>query len=97
MSSHSFSEKQQSQEHWSTPSYRPETFSRHLPFLVSTYFGAPFFSAMSGIVSTIEGLANTVTTKAMAIVDSVFPPERRQELLTKLQQFAIKNPKLSVC
>ncbi|CAD0016026.1 unnamed protein product [Aureobasidium pullulans] len=50
---------------------------------------------MSGIVSTIEGLANTVTTKAMAIVDSVFPPERRQELLTKLQQFAIKNPKLS--
>ncbi|THZ64453.1 hypothetical protein D6C86_02446 [Aureobasidium pullulans] len=73
----------------------PETFSRHLPFLVSTYFGAPFFSAMSGIVSTIEGLANTVTTKAMAILDSVFPPERRQELLTKLQQFAIKNPKLS--
>jgi hypothetical protein len=52
---------------------------------------------MSGIVSTIEGLANTMTTKAMSILDSVFPPERRQELLTKLQQFAIKNPKLSVC
>lgn len=51
---------------------------------------------MSGIISTIEGLANTVTTKAMSIVDSVFPPERRQELLTKLQQFAVKNPKLSV-
>ncbi|KAI5269515.1 hypothetical protein E4T47_07001 [Aureobasidium subglaciale] len=50
---------------------------------------------MSALMSTIEGLANTVTTKAMAIVDSVFPPERRQELLTKLQQFAIKNPKLS--
>ncbi|KAG9953745.1 hypothetical protein KCU85_g1135, partial [Aureobasidium melanogenum] len=50
---------------------------------------------MSGIISTIEGLANTVTTKAMSIVDSVFPPERRQELLTKLQQFAVKNPKLS--
>jgi len=52
---------------------------------------------MSGIVSTIEGLASTMTTKAMSILDSVFPPERRQELLTKLQQFAVKNPKLSVC
>lgn len=51
---------------------------------------------MSGIVSTIEGLASTMTTKAMSILDSVFPPERRQELLTKLQQFAVKNPKLSV-
>ena len=52
---------------------------------------------MSGIVSTIEGLASTMTAKAMSILDSVFPPERRQELLTKLQQFAVKNPKLSVC
>lgn len=51
---------------------------------------------MSGIISTIEGLANTVSTKAMGIVDQVFPPERRSELLTKLQQFAVKNPKLSV-
>lgn len=51
---------------------------------------------MSSILSTIEGLAGTVQQKGMALVDSVFPPERRSELLAKLQQFAVRNPKLSV-
>ncbi|KAL1296511.1 hypothetical protein AAFC00_000020 [Neodothiora populina] len=50
---------------------------------------------MSAVLGKIEGIGNLVASKGKALIDSVFPPEKRSELLAKLQQFAIRNPKLS--
>lgn len=50
---------------------------------------------MSGLLGTIEGLGNTVALKGKSMLDSFFPPEKRSELLAKLQSFAVRNPKLS--
>lgn len=47
-------------------------------------------------MSTIEGFGNTITMKGKALVDSIFPPDKRAALLAKIQAFALKNPKLSV-
>lgn len=53
-------------------------------------------SALSGIMGKIEGLGSAVALKGKAMIDSIFPPEKRNELLAKIQAFAMKNPKLSV-
>jgi hypothetical protein len=53
-------------------------------------------SATSGVLGSIEGWGNWVTTKGMEMLDKVFPPEKRAALLSKLQAFMLKNPKLSV-
>ncbi|GAB7357375.1 hypothetical protein MBLNU459_g8318t1 [Dothideomycetes sp. NU459] len=52
-------------------------------------------SALSGLMGKIEGLGTTVALKGRAMIDSVFPPEKRNELLAKIQAFALKNPKVS--
>lgn len=51
---------------------------------------------MSAILAKIEGVGNLVAAKGKALIDSIFPPEKRAEVLAKLQQFALRNPKLSV-
>ena len=51
---------------------------------------------MSAILGKIEGIGNLVAAKGKALLDGFFPPEKRNELLAKLQQFALRNPKLSV-
>jgi len=51
---------------------------------------------MSAILGKIEGIGNLVAGKGKALLDGVFPPEKRSELLAKIQQFAVRNPKLSV-
>lgn len=51
---------------------------------------------MSGVLGKIEGIGNLVAAKGKALLDGVFPPEKRSELLAKIQQFAVRNPKLSV-
>lgn len=49
-----------------------------------------------GITSKIEGFGSTVAVKGKNMLDSFFPPERRAELLAKIQSFVLRNPKLSV-
>jgi hypothetical protein len=50
-------------------------------------------------MANIYGMAKSFTggllAKGQAVLDSLFPPEKRAELLTKLQSFAVANPKLS--
>lgn len=51
----------------------------------------------NGVLGRIEGAGNWVAAKGKAILDSIFPPEKRSALLAKLQAFMLRNPKLSVC
>jgi hypothetical protein len=52
--------------------------------------------ATSGVLGSIEGWGNWAKTKGMEMLDKVIPPEKRAALLSKLQAFMLKNPKLSV-
>lgn len=53
-------------------------------------------STTSGILSSIEGFGNWLAAKGKGLLDSIFPPEKRNAFLAKLQAFMLKNPKLSV-
>lgn len=53
-------------------------------------------STTTGLLSSIEGWGNWIAAKGKAILDSIFPPEKRNAFLAKLQAFMLKNPKLSV-
>ncbi|KAF2841504.1 hypothetical protein M501DRAFT_990011 [Patellaria atrata CBS 101060] len=50
---------------------------------------------MAAVLDTVQGLASNVVGKGKNILDSIFPPEKRAEVLTKLQTFALNNPKLA--
>ncbi|KAF2205839.1 hypothetical protein GQ43DRAFT_361553 [Delitschia confertaspora ATCC 74209] len=50
---------------------------------------------MSGLLSTVTGTLTTLGGSFENIIDRFFPPEKRAELWTKLQNFAINNPKLA--
>jgi len=50
---------------------------------------------MAGILDSVQGMASGLVGKSKGIIDSIIPPEKRAELLTKLQTFAITNPKLA--
>lgn len=52
--------------------------------------------ATSGILGTIEGWGNWIAGKGKEVMDRVIPPEQRASILAKLQEFMLKNPKLSV-
>lgn len=54
-------------------------------------------STTSVVLNRIEGWGNWIAAKGKAILDSIFPPEKRNAFLAKLQAFMLKNPKLSVC
>jgi len=53
-------------------------------------------STTSGLLSSIEGWGNWIAAKGKALLDSIFPPDKRNAFLAKLQAFMLKNPKLSV-
>lgn len=50
---------------------------------------------MSGILSSMQCLAGTLQSKAQGVIDSLFPPEKRAAMISRLQAFAASNPKLS--
>jgi hypothetical protein len=52
---------------------------------------------MSGMLNSIQGVAGKLGSTFQSVLDKIFPPEKRAEMLSKLQNFAINNPKLSVC
>ncbi|KAI7227624.1 hypothetical protein KC330_g8309 [Hortaea werneckii] len=51
--------------------------------------------ATSGILGTIEGWGNWIAGKGKEVMDRVITPEQRASVLAKLQEFMLKNPKLS--
>lgn len=50
---------------------------------------------MSGILSSLQGILGSLQSRAQGVIDSLFPPEKRAEVLARLQAFVISNPKLS--
>jgi hypothetical protein len=52
---------------------------------------------MSGILNSIQGIAGKLGSTFQNVLDRIFPPEQRAEMLSKLQGFAVNNPKLAVC
>ncbi|TKA42296.1 hypothetical protein B0A49_12694, partial [Cryomyces minteri] len=50
---------------------------------------------MSELLSTVSGLGGSLMGKGQNMIDSLFPPEKRAEVLARLKSFAITNPKLS--
>lgn len=53
--------------------------------------------ATDSALSYVDSFSSKVFAKGQAIVDSIFPPEKRAAFLAKLQDFMLRNPKLSVC
>ena len=51
---------------------------------------------MSAILGKVEGLGGTLGLKGKQMLDSFFPPERREELMARFKAFVLKNPKVSV-
>lgn len=52
---------------------------------------------VSGIAGGLQGSLNGMINKGSAWLDSVFPPERRNELMAKISKFATEKPMLAVC
>ncbi|SMQ53332.1 unnamed protein product [Zymoseptoria tritici ST99CH_3D7] len=52
-------------------------------------------SGTNGLLSSINSMASTVAAKGQALVDRIFPPEKRAAFLAQLQSFMLANPKLS--
>ncbi|KAF2676760.1 hypothetical protein K458DRAFT_447343 [Lentithecium fluviatile CBS 122367] len=50
---------------------------------------------MSAILNSIQGIAGKLQGTFQSVLDRIFPPEQRAEMLGKLQAFAINNPKLA--
>ncbi|KAF2181664.1 hypothetical protein K469DRAFT_740615 [Zopfia rhizophila CBS 207.26] len=50
---------------------------------------------MSAILNTLQAVLGSVGNTFQSILDRILPPEKRAEILAKLQTFAINNPKLS--
>ena len=48
------------------------------------------------VLSSLDGLASKVFAKGKNIIDGIFPPEKRAAFLARLQDFMLRNPKLSV-
>ncbi|KAF2158209.1 hypothetical protein K461DRAFT_264985 [Myriangium duriaei CBS 260.36] len=49
----------------------------------------------SKIISMLDGVGTSLAQKGQSLLDGVFPPEKRAELLTRIKAFVIKNPKIS--
>ncbi|KAK7550406.1 hypothetical protein JOL62DRAFT_480425, partial [Phyllosticta paracitricarpa] len=47
------------------------------------------------ILDTISTAASTFKSKSMSVIDGLFPPAKRAEVLSKLQAWAAANPKLA--
>ena len=53
-------------------------------------------SAVSGLTGTLQGTLSGVGDKVQAFIDSIFPPEKRNELFAKIAKFANERPMLAV-
>ncbi|KAF2261085.1 hypothetical protein CC78DRAFT_570814 [Lojkania enalia] len=50
---------------------------------------------MSGGMNTLQGILGNMSRTITKILNKILPPEKRAEIVTKLQQFAVNNPKLA--
>jgi hypothetical protein len=50
---------------------------------------------MSGFLNSITGIFGSIGKTFQNALDKIFPPEKRAEMLSKLQEFAVNNPKLA--
>lgn len=48
------------------------------------------------VLSTVDGLASKIFAKGKSVIDGIFPPEKRAAFIARLQDFMLRNPKLSV-
>ena len=51
----------------------------------------------SDALSTLDAFATNISGWARGLLDRFIPAEKRAELLAKLQEFMLANPKISVC
>lgn len=47
------------------------------------------------VLSSLDGIATKVFAKGKSVIDAIFPPEKRAAFLARLQDFMLRNPKLS--
>ena len=52
--------------------------------------------AISGIAGGLQGSVNGMLNQGSAWLDSIFPPEKRNELVAKISKFAKEKPMLAV-
>lgn len=52
---------------------------------------------VSGMTGALQGTVGGVLSNGQAWIDSVFPPEKRNELMAKISKFATEKPMLAVC
>lgn len=50
---------------------------------------------MTDILGSVQGVGGKLLGKGQSLLDNFFPPEKRAELMAKLQTFAATHPKLS--
>lgn len=48
------------------------------------------------VLSSLDGIASKIFTKGQSMIDAIFPPEKRAAFVARLQDFMLRNPKLSV-
>ena len=51
---------------------------------------------VSGLTGTLQGTLGGIGNKVQAWIDSIFPPEKRNELFAKIAKFANERPMLAV-
>ena len=51
---------------------------------------------ISGLTGTLQGTLGGMGSKVQAWVDSIFPPEKRNELFARIAKFANERPMLAV-
>ena len=52
---------------------------------------------MSGMLSSLQAMFGKLQGAFWGILDQILPPEQRAEIMQKLKDFAVNNPKLAVC
>ena len=52
--------------------------------------------AISGITGSLQGSVNGMLNQGSAWLDSIFPPEKRNELAARIAKFAKEKPMLAV-
>jgi hypothetical protein len=52
---------------------------------------------MSGMLSSLQAMFGKIQGAFWSILNQILPPEQRAEIMQKLKNFAVNNPKLAVC
>lgn len=53
-------------------------------------------TGVGSVLGFVTAVASNVKVKAMGVIDAIFPPAKRAEMLSRLQTWAVSNPKLAV-